>query len=81
MGKFEGPRCEEEEFAVESSEETLLGFTPQDAADQMPLSNTVGLEWEDGTVDCLHYSLQLIPIQLETLSQPTCLLKVTVRYQ
>ena len=61
MGKFEGPRCEEEEFAVESSEETLLGFTPQDAADQMPLSNTVGLEWEDGTVDCLHYSLQLDP--------------------
>ena len=38
MGKFEGPRCEEEEFAVESGEETLLGFTPQDAADQMPLS-------------------------------------------
>ena len=40
-GSLKGPRCEEEEFAVESSEETLLGFTPQDAADQMPLSNTV----------------------------------------
>ena len=27
----------------------------------MPLSNTVGLEWENGTVDCLQYSLQLNP--------------------
>ena len=61
MGYVEGPRCEEEEFAVEASEETLLGFTPQDAADQIPLSNTVGLEWEDGSVDCLQYSLQLDP--------------------
>ena len=61
MGYVEGPRCEEEEFAVEAGQETLLGFTPQDAADQMPLSNTVGLEWEDGRVDCLHYSLQLDP--------------------
>ena len=61
MGKFEGARCEEEEFAVEANEETSFGFTPQSAADDMPLSSTVGLEWEDGTVDCLHYSLQLDP--------------------
>ena len=61
MGYVEGPRCEDEEFAVEASAETLLGFTPQEAADQMPLSDTAGLEWEDGMVDCLQYSLQLDP--------------------
>ena len=61
MGYVEGPGCEEEEIAVAANEETSLGFTPQAAADETPLSNTVGLEWEDGTVDCLHYSLQLDP--------------------
>lgn len=61
MGYVEGPGCEEEGIAVAANEETSLGFTPQVAADEMPLSNTVGLEWEDGTVDCLHYSLQLDP--------------------
>ena len=61
MGYVQGPSCDEEETSVAANEETLLGFTPQEAADQMPLSNTVGLEWEDGTIDCLHYSLQLDP--------------------
>ena len=61
MGYVQGHSCDEEETAVAANEETLLGFTPQDAADQMPLSNTVGLVWEEGAIDCLHYSLQLDP--------------------
>ena len=61
MGFVQVPGCVEEESSVAANEETFLGFTPEEAANEMPLSNTVGLEWEDGTIDCLHYSLQLDP--------------------
>jgi len=53
------PSCDEVETAVPSDSTTSLGFTPAEVAMSMPLSSTVGLEWADGTVDCLHYSLQL----------------------
>ena len=55
------PSCDEVETPVGATEETAMGFTPQDAADDMPISHTVGIEWEDGSLDCLHYSLQLDP--------------------
>ena len=58
-GEMAMPACEEVESPVSANEETLLGFTPQEVVDAVPLSNTVGLEWEDGSIDCLHYTLQL----------------------
>ena len=61
MGYVQVPGCLEESSPVNFDEPTSLGFTPQEASEQMPLSNTVGLQWEDGTMDCLHYSLQLDP--------------------
>ena len=55
------PSCDEVETPIGAEEQTSLGFTPQEKANEQPLSHTVGLEWEDGTVDCLHYTLQLDP--------------------
>jgi hypothetical protein len=53
------PSCDEVESPVSADEETLLGFTPQEVANELPISSTTGLEWEDGSTDCLHYSIQL----------------------
>jgi len=55
------PSCDEVETPVAAEDQTSLGFTPQEKADEQPWSHTVGIEWEDGTVDCLHYTLQLDP--------------------
>ena len=55
------PSCDEVETPVAAEEQTSLGFTPQEKANEQPLSHTVGIEWENGEVDCLHYTLQLDP--------------------
>ena len=55
------PSCDEVETPVAAEDQTSLGFTPQEKSNEQPLSHTVGIEWEDGTVDCLHYTLQLDP--------------------
>ena len=55
------PSCDEVESPIAADEESLLGFTPQEAANNLPISSTTGLEWEDGNSECLHYSIQLDP--------------------
>ena len=55
------PSCDEVESPIASDEESLLGFTPQEVADELPISTTVGLIWENGNSECLHYSIQLDP--------------------
>ncbi len=47
------PYCEETETPHAADEETLFGFKMEDFIASMPISNTVGFEWLDGSFSCL----------------------------